>query len=602
MVTSNSNRPTILIIDDVEQIRLLLRELLSEHECVLAASAEEALAVLENRRFNLVLSDINMPGISGLDLVPRILAKSPETVVVMVSGEQTIESAIEAMRAGAFDYVTKPLDLRHVQAAVDRALAQHKLLSEKRRYEDHLEELVKERTAEIEHLAYYDRLTDLPNRNLFADRCAQAMAIAQRKDGLVGVLLVALDRFKKVTETLGHAAGDVVIMEAAARLDKCVAEGDTLARIDGDEFALLLTGVPDSSDLAEASLEIAEVFKDPFHLAGQQVYVTTSTGISVFPNNGEDASTILKNAGAALYRAKKMGGNNYQFYAAHMNSQAVRRLALETGMRHAIENHEFIPYYQPIVNLATTEVIGAEALLRWQHPDEGVLPPARFIAVAEDTGLILDIGEKAMRAACAQTRAWHDQGCGPLNIAVNVSARQLRQKHFLDRLVEILIETRLDPTCVELELTETTIMENTDVTAKLLAQIRNLGMKVAIDDFGTGYSSLSYLKKLPIDTVKLDQSFVQGATTDPNDAALVMAIITLAHNLKLKVIAEGVETPEQLTFLRLLRCDEAQGFLFGKPVPADVFEASIVIDPRRKGHARSHSRRPTPDILRIVKE
>ncbi|MGZ8843343.1 MAG: putative bifunctional diguanylate cyclase/phosphodiesterase [Pyrinomonadaceae bacterium] len=602
MVTSNSNRPTILIIDDVEQIRLLLRELLSEHECVLAASAEEALAVLENRRFNLVLSDINMPGISGIDLVPRILAKSPETVVVMVSGEQTIESAIEAMRAGAFDYVTKPLDLRHVHAAVDRALAQHKLLSEKRRYEDHLEELVKERTAEIEHLAYYDRLTDLPNRSLFADRCAQAMAIAQRKEGLVGVLLVALDRFKKVTETLGHAAGDVVIMEAAARLEKCVAEGDTLARIDGDEFALLLTAVRDSGDLAEASLEIAEVFKDPFHLAGHQVYVTTSTGISVFPNNGEDASTILKNAGAALYRAKKMGGNNYQYYAAHMNSQAVRRLALETGMRHAIENHEFIPYYQPIVNLATTEVIGAEALLRWHHPDEGVLLPARFIAVAEDTGLILDIGEKAMRTACAQTRAWHDQGCGSLNIAVNVSARQLRQKHFLDRLVETLIETRLDPTYVELELTETTIMENTDVTGKLLAQIRNLGMKVAIDDFGTGYSSLSYLKKLPIDTVKLDRSFVRGATTDPDDAALVMAIITLAHNLKLKVIAEGVETPEQLTFLRLLRCDEAQGFLFGKAVPADVFEASIVIDPRRKGHARSNSRRATPDMLRIVKE
>ena len=602
MTTAKSTQSTILIIDDVEQIRRLLAELLNAHQCVVAASAEEALEVLETRVFDLVLSDINMPGISGLDLVPRILKHSPDTVVVMVSGEQTIESAIDAMHAGAFDYITKPLDLRHVQAAVDRALAQHELLVEKRRYEEHLEELVKERTAEVEHLAYYDRLTDLPNRNLFADRCAQALANAQRKDELVGVLLVALDRFKKVTETLGHAAGDVLVMQAATRLQECTREGDTVAHLDGDEFALLLTQVRDLGELADISQMISEAFKEPFDLSSHEIYMSTSVGITVFPHNGEDVSTMLRNAGAALYRAKKMGGNNYQFYAADMNSQAVKRLALETGVRRAIANHEFITYYQPLVHLPTAEVIGAEALVRWQHPEQGILPPADFIGLAEDTGLILDISETVMRTACAQTRAWQDRGHDRLKIAINISARQLRQKDFLDRLVEILSETRLDPTCVELELTETTIMENTEVAAQVLASIRRLGVKVAIDDFGTGYSSLSYLKQLPIDTVKLDQSFVKGANVDPDDAALVMAIVTLAHNLRLKVIAEGIETAEQLAFLRLLRCDEGQGYLFGKPMSAELFESSLVGDPKRKVHMLASLRRDWMPSLNAVNE
>lgn len=595
-------RSTILIIDDVEQIRVLLGELLAAHDCVLAASAGEALAILETRRFDLVLSDINMPGTSGLELVPRILKRAPDTVVVMVSGEQTIETAIDAMRAGAFDYVTKPLDLRHVLAAVDRALTQHRMLVEKRLYEDHLEELVKERTAEVEHLAYYDRLTDLPNRSLFADRCGQALAIAQRKGELVGVLLVALDRFKKIAESLGHAAGDVVVTEAAARLQRCVREGDTVARIDGDEFAVLLTQVRDTGELADASQAVSDAFKEPFHLSTHEVYISTSIGISLFPHNGEDSATILRNAGAALYRAKKLGGNNYQFYAADMNAQAVKRLALETGIRRAIENDEFITYYQPIVNLAKAEVIGAEALVRWQPPDQGLLTPAKFIPLAEDTGLILEIGKLVMRAAFAQTRAWQDRGLGRLRIAVNVSARHLRQAGFLDQVVEILSETRLDPTCVDLELTETAIMENTEAAAKLLARVRKLGMSVAIDDFGTGYSSLSYLKQLPIDIVKLDKSFVRGATTDPNDAALVMAIVTLAHNLKLKVIAEGIETVEQLAFLRLLRCDSGQGFLFGKPSPAEDFESCFTTDPQRKVYVLSNLKSGFRSQLTAVNE
>ena len=603
MPGTKPQKPNILIIDDDAQIRSLLKELLGPHnDCTAVGSAEDALAILRSINFNLVISDINMGGISGLDLVPRVFEQNPDTVVVMISGQQTIDFAIEAMRAGAFDYITKPLDLRLVQTAVTRALAHQELLTQKRRYENHLEDLVKERTAKVEHLAYHDGLTGLPNRVLFTDRCSQALAIAQRSGNLVAVMLVSIDRFKKVTESLGHAAGDVVLTEAAARLQCCITNGDTVARFEGDEFALLLTHVTETGDLVEMARSIDEVFKAPFHLDRQEVCLTTSVGISLFPSNGEDANTIMRNAVAALYRAKKQGGNNYQFYAADMNSLALKRLALETGMRRAIANEEFVTYYQPVVNLASGEVVGSEALVRWQHPELGLLPPSKFIGLAEDTGLILEIGDFVMRDACARTRAWQDQGFGRLRIAVNISARHFQQRNFSDRLVEILGETRLDATSLELELTETSIMENKDSAARLLRQIRNLGVKIAIDDFGTGYSSLSYLKLLPIDTVKLDRSFVKGATTDPDDAALVMAIVTLAHNLKLRVVAEGVETQEQSAFLRLLRCDEAQGYLFGKPMPPELFESRFAVDPKRKLHVLSSSgRRDFGSLLSAVK-
>ena len=602
MTEDSTKPPAILIIDDDEQVRSLLREILSDgNDCAVAGSAEDALALLNTESFNLVISDINMGGISGLELVPRVLKQSPDTVVVMISGQQTIDYAIESMRAGAFDYITKPLDIRQIHAAVRRALEHHELLRGKRQYENHLEDLVKERTAEIKHLAYYDRLTDLPNRVLFADRCAQALAMGQYNQHQVGVLLVSLDRFKKINDTLGHDAGDVVLTEAAARLRDCVGEADTVARSDGDEFALLLTQVSEARNLADVSLSITEAFKPPFQLGRQEVYVTVSIGISVFPLNGDDHSTILRNAGAALYRAKKQGGNNCQFYAADMNAQAVKRLALETSMRRAIENEEFITYYQPVVHMATGEVIGAEALVRWRHPEFGVLPPAKFIGLAEDTGMIVEIGDFVLRTACAQTRAWQDRGFGRLRIAVNVSARHFRQANFLDRVVQTLRDTRLDPVCLELELTETSIMENPEAAAVLLSKIRKLGARVAIDDFGTGYSSLSYLKRLPIDTVKLDRSFVKVATSHPDDAALVIAIITLAHDLGLKVIAEGVETEEQMNFLRLLRCDEAQGYLFSKPVPAEDFESTLTLGPQRKLSIPARSARPDlKDVPNVV--
>jgi diguanylate cyclase (GGDEF)-like protein len=416
------------------------------------------------------------------------------------------------------------------------------------------------------------------------------MAIAQRHHNLAAVMLVSLDRFKKVTESLGHAPGDELLTEAGTRLLTCVAEGDTVGRFDGDEFALLLAQVKDSASLTATALAISNAFKQPFRIGGQEVYVTTSIGISLFPDNGEDSGTILRNAGAALYRAKRQGGNNCQFYAADMNAEALRRLALDTSMRRAIDNQEFVVFYQPFVNLASGKVVGFEALVRWQHPELGLLPPGDFIGLAEDTGLILDIGDFVLRTACAQTREWHDRGFGRLRIAVNISARHFLQKDFLDGVVDILGETGLEPTCLELELTETSIMESSEAAVQLLTRIRQLGIRVSIDDFGTGYSSLSYLKSLPIDTVKLDRSFVKGASTDPDDAALVMAIVPLAHNLKLRVIAEGVETEEQALFLRLLRCDEAQGFLFGKATPSGSCESLLTLDPSQQARVRDEAR------------
>jgi diguanylate cyclase (GGDEF)-like protein len=569
-------RPFILIIDDDEQIRTLLKELLcAEYDCVTAGSAEEALAVLETTNFAIVISDINMGGISGLDLVPLVHLQAPDTVVVMISGQQGIESAIEAMRVGAFDYITKPFDNRHVEAAVRRALDHHKLLVNKRLYENNLEELVRQRTAEVEHLAYYDTLTDLPNRLLFEDRVAQALTLAQRNRQILGTLFLALDRFKKINDTLGHAVGDLLLKDVAERVKQCVSESDTVARFDGEEFAILLTQVTGTEDLVEISRAINEALKPSFLLEGQEIYVTASIGISLFPFDGEDLGTLLKNAGAALYRAKMQGGNDYQFYTSDMNARALKRLALESSLRRAVENEEFVIHYQPQIEMESRKIVGAEALVRWQHPKFGLLAPAEFIPMAEDTGLILILGAWVLRTACVEARSWQQAGRADLRIAVNVSARQFQDKNLPDTVVQILKETGLDSASLELELTESSIMQNPESAVKTMTELREMGVKISIDDFGTGYSSLGYLKRLPIDILKLDRSFVNGATTDPDDAALVMAIISLAHNLKLRVIAEGVETEEHVRFLRLLKCDGAQGYLFGKPMPADLFRALI---------------------------
>jgi diguanylate cyclase (GGDEF)-like protein len=570
-------KPAILIIDDEEPIRNLLESLLGENnECVLAKSGEDAINLLQHRTFDLAISDINMEGISGLDLVPHLLKESPDTVVLMVSGLQTIETAINAMRAGAFDYMTKPLDLRHVEAAVQRALAHHKLLKEKRVYENHLKVLVEERAAEIERLAYFDSLTKLPNRVLFADRLSQAVKHAQREQKIIAVLLLRLDRFKTINDTLGHDRGTQLLQEIAIRLRSSFGDRGTLARFEADEFGFLMTDVNGSEKVLEALRDVTGSLKPLFVIEGHEIYVTASVGVSLFPADGVQPQELLDHAGIALDRTQSLGSNSSQFYRPEMNKRALDRLTLESELRRAVENEELILYYQPQIDIATRRLCGAEALVRWQHPKLGLVPPLDFIPMAEDTGLILPIGEWVLKSACNQAASWHRSGLPNLRVAVNVSPKQFHQKEFFDTVRRIVHQSLIEPSLLELEITESSLVENAGPVIELLSRLKELGVSIAIDDFGIGYSSLAYLKRLPIDMLKIDRTFVSDAITDPDDAAIVVAIITLAHNLRLEVMAEGVETEELITFLHRLNCDKAQGYLLGKPVPADLFFSRAV--------------------------
>ena len=576
METAETQKPRVLIIDDEEQIRNLLIDVLgTSYQCSDAGSAEEALAALAKTTFDLVISDIDMGGMSGLELVPRVHSLSPDTVVVMVSGNQDIEFAIRAMRVGAFDYITKPIDLRHVEASVERAINQSNLLKEKRRDKDQIENLLQQRTEEVHWLGNYDTVTQLPNRALFEDRLEQAVAIAKATGQSLGVLFISLDQFKKVNDSLGHGPGDVLLREFAERLKSCINRSDTVARFGNDEFALLRTQIDGTKDVIETIGSLSQVLKFSFDLPGHELFATASVGVSLFPVDGEDSQTLLKNAGAALYKAKRSGGANYQFFTADLHELAASRLALESNLRRAIHNEEFLLHYQPRVSVDSLAITGLEALVRWQHPQLGLVSPSEFIPLAEDTGLIVQIGEWVLRAACLQGRRWIEEGFAPIPIAVNISARQFHDRDLSQTVIRILEETGFSPKHLELELTESSIMQNEEFAASMLNQLKSMGINISIDDFGTGFSSLASLKRLPIDALKIDQSFVREATTDPDDAALVMAIITLGHNLRLKVVAEGVETDDQLRFLQLLRCDEIQGYFFSKPVPADTLASLL---------------------------
>lgn len=573
-----STNPKILVIDDDEQIRRLLVEILEHYDCRASVSAEEALLVLAEERFDIVISDINMGGMSGLELVPHVHSIFPDSVVLIISGQNGIGSAIEAMRAGAFDYVMKPFETRQVETAVERALKHSALLKEKRLYEAQLETLLHERTQEVNRLAFYDTLTELPNRTLFKDRLEQAVAVAQRAHKLLGILFISLDQLKKVNNTLGHMAGDVLMKQVAERLKHRVIEGDTVARYGGDEFAVL-THIGGTRDVFEIIGSLREALHPAFDLSGQELFATTSIGVCIFPHDGIETESLLRNAGSALHRAKKSSGDDYQFYTEDMNSKASRQFALESSLRYAIENEEFVLHYQPRLAVDSLKITGVEALVRWQHPQLGLLSPAEFIPLAEDNGLILPVGEWVLRTACRQNREWQDKGFAPMRVGVNVSARQFQQENLAEIVLQILKDTGLPPASLDLELTESSIMSNAQASIDVLARLKAMGVTISVDDFGTGFSSLSYLKRLPIDALKIDQSFVRDLTTDPDDAALVMTIVTLAHNLRLQVVAEGVETEEQLRFLRLLRCDEVQGYLFSKPLPVRELELLLALDP-----------------------
>lgn len=446
----------------------------------------------------------------------------------------------------------------------------------------------------LNHLAYHDALTDLPNQVLFKDRLKQAIALSRRNDQMQAVLLLNLDRFKTINDSLGYTAGDRLLQSVAQRLSSCVRESDTVARFGGDEFAVLLTQIPRAQDAANVASAIKSALDQAFLFEDQEIFVSTSIGISLYPHDARDTGGLLKNAGAALDRAKSLGGNVYQFYTAGGTTRALKQLVLESNLRPGLERAEFVVQYQPQVDIRGFHLVGMEALVRWQHPSLGLLYPKDFVSLAEESGLIISLGDWVLRTACAQNKAWQDAGLTPLTLSVNFSARQFQQQTFIADVAQILKDTNLDPRWLELELTESSIMKDPEAAIEKLHELKLMGIKVAVDDFGTGYSSLNYLKRFPIDTLKIDRTFVSDVCKDPHDTAIVRAIINLGHALDLTVIAEGVETKEQLQYLSALECDVVQGFLFSKALPATTFE-ELLIEQRRVASGRDVS--PTVPLV-----
>ncbi len=421
----------------------------------------------------------------------------------------------------------------------------------------------------IHYLAHYDPVTNMPNRVLMRDRLQQNLAHAERNQWMVAVLFLDLDRFKGINDTLGHHAGDLLLQILGQRLTGCVRQGDTVSRQGGDEFVIVISEVRKLEVLDVITEKLLAAVAEPIEIYGHEVTTTTSMGISLYPRDGMDVDSLMKNADMAMYQAKEHGGNNCQFYSTEMNDRTRERLNLENSLRHALERKEFSLHYQPQIDLGTGKVNGMEALLRWKHPQLGDIPPTKFIPLAEETGLISPIGDWVLREACTQMQAWRLQGFDGLRMSVNISARQLQQKDFVSRVAAILDATGLAASMLDLELTESMLMENMQENIAVLQSLRQLGLVISIDDFGTGYSSLAYLQRLPIETLKIDRSFVRDITTRNSNAPIALAVIALAHSLGHKVIAEGVETSEQLEFMRGHGCDAVQGYYFSKPLTAD---------------------------------
>lgn len=422
--------------------------------------------------------------------------------------------------------------------------------------------------AKIIHLANHDGLTNLPNRNLVQDRIQQTISWAQRANSQFAVMFIDLDKFKVINDSLGHDTGDQLLQTVAQRLSTSLRVGDTVGRQGGDEFIVLLANLSAPEDAALVAQKILCNLAHPYLINGHDLYTSASIGIAVFPQDGNTVDTLLKNSDTAMYHAKDAGRSNYQFFTQAMNAAAAERLLLENSLHQAIERNELMLYFQPLVNMVDDSIVATEALLRWRHPHLGLISPDRFIPVAEDSGLIVPLGEWVFRQACTQLKLWHEMGINLPRMVINLSPRQFRQPHLVQTFSNILTETGIDPKCVGLEITESVIMENPEGSIVLLKQLRAMGIELSLDDFGTGYSSLSYLKRFPIDKLKIDQSFVRDITTDPNDEAMVAAIIVMAHRLNIRVVAEGVETEAQLNFLREHGCDQYQGYHFSKPLPA----------------------------------
>lgn len=555
----------ILIAEDDAVSRKLLEAMLTKwgYTVIATCDGESALKVLQAPDSpRLAILDWMMPGMDGVQVCQemRRTKHEPYIYLMLLTAKSQKGDTIEGLEAGADDYITKPFDAQELRARLRAGM----------RILDLQSELLSVRRA-LEEQATHDSLTGLPNRLLFSDRLTRKISECKRRNAALAVMFLDLDGFKLVNDTLGHNVGDSLLVAVSERLVSTLREVDTVARMGGDEFTVIAGDIEGPVEAAAIAERALRSLSQSFHLSGHEVFVSASIGISIYPSDGTDVETLVRNADTAMYRAKERGRSRYQLYTESLNQIANSRMNLVTSLRRAVDGDEFVVHYQPRVDLRNGRILGAEALVRWQHPQCGLLMPADFISVAEDTGLIVPISEWVLKTACVQNKAWQDAGYPKIEMAVNVSPKQFQQGDLYGTVKSVLEETGLEGRWLALEITESALMTGPEHAAAVLAELRKLGVRISIDDFGTGYSSLSYLKRFPTDVVKIDRSFVRDIATDPDDAAIAGAVVAMAHSLKLKVVAEGVETLDQLQFLRSLDCDEMQGYFVSRPVPAHSF-------------------------------
>lgn len=579
------SQPLILIIDDDPVVRLLATTALQlvGLQTTEAASGEEGLKLFEEYGADAILLDVMMPGgMNGFVTCTkfRLLPGSQHIPVLMMTGLEDMESINQAFEAGATDFLTKPINVpllgHRVRYMLKASLTTKRLMESEQR---------------LHRMAYFDSLTDLPNRQFFLEHLQIIIPLAYRQKLKLGVLFLDLDGFKRINDTLGHHVGDLVLQATSERLRKCLRasdvlirkttsqKGDSLARLGGDEFTVLLSTIGVNEDAATVAERIRIYLAEPLNINDHELYTTTSIGIAIFPEDGNTAEELLKNADLAMYYAKRDGGNTFRYFSTEMTKVAQRRLALETHLRKAIERNELDLHYQPQLDLTTGKFCGMEALLRWDSQELGRIYPAEFIPLAEDVGLIIGIGEWVLRKACHQAKNWQDQDASLDRMAVNVSVMQLLHEGFPSLVAAILDETGLEPHTLELELTESALASDEASILVALHKLKQIGVKLAIDDFGTGYSSLSRLKNFPIDCLKIDQSFVCDIEENSVNTAIVSAVIAMAEGMNMKVIAEGVETEVQLAFLTNKLCNEAQGYLLSKPLSSIKIEELLQLQP-----------------------
>jgi len=581
------SKDSILIVDDERFFCSLLQNILEEdYFTIIAHNGEEALEALNKQAIDLILLDIVMPDISGYEVCKTIKKDEHycEHPIIFLTVKNETEDEIKGFNSGAVDYITKPISPSIVKARVATHLALAKATKKLQQHTVELEQLVSQRTVELtreivekqkvyeklHYLANYDQLTLLPNRNLFNERLAYAYKLAKRNKSSFSLLLIDLDRFKHVNDSLGHHIGDLLLEQVGQRLSTCLRGVDTIARLGGDEFTVTLTELQKKQDAAIVADKIISELARPFEIHGQIIRIGCSIGITSFPDDTTELSSMLKNADMAMYEVKDKGKNAYEFFSPDMTKHANHRMELEKDLYSALKNNELYLHYQPITNLQTGKICTVEALLRWKHSKHGQVPPDKIISIAEESDLILKVGEWILKQAFQQLTRWRSQGYTNLHLAINMSTRQFDRKYDNVSLIKSLIfQHQIPENYIHLEITESLMLEDSRLILDTLSELKELGVLLSVDDFGTGYSSLSYLRKFPIDILKIDQSFIRNLSLRSGDDALIKAIIAMGQSLNLTVIAEGVETKEQLTFLQQHECNQVQGYYFSKPVSAD---------------------------------